>query len=43
MSQDRHILVAERAQQTVRHLLRLLVEGRVYAGDHDIHLLQHLI
>ena len=34
-------MLSERAQQAISHLLRLLVEGRVNAGDDDIHLLHH--
>ncbi len=43
MSENRNVLVVQRAQQTVGHLLRLLVESRVHAGDHHIHLFQHRV
>ncbi len=34
-------MLLDGAQQAVGHLLRFLVEGRVNAGDDDVHLLKY--
>ena len=43
MPQDRRIRIVDRFQQPVRHLFALLVKERVHAGNHDVHLRQHVI
>ncbi len=41
MPQQRSIGIRNRLQQSLRHRGAVLVEQRVHAGDHNIHLFQH--
>ena len=43
MAENSHIRIFDRAQHARRHLLAALLEARVHAGDHHVHLREHFV
>src|SRR5579872_3924778 len=41
MAQNGNVVAGDSAQQTLGHLLRLLLEVRVHAGDDQVHFVQY--